>query len=808
MYALISVLALLSCTDGDYVQLYNTESKAPSLELSDIGALEHMGPTVVDGGVNFALWSDRATRIDVLLFDDPEAERPTQRFELERIEGSAVWNLFVEGIGYGQHYGFVAWGPNWEYSEDWRPGRIEGFKADVDAEGNRFNPNKLLIDPYTKAIHRDHDWSKGSTGTGPARTSSTWGAAAKSIVVETDTYTWSDQEAEWLAMRQDPFAEGHSWSDLVIYEVHAKGFTANAASGVDNPGTYRGIGEKAAYLQDLGITAIELLPVHEKPLDGGYWGYNNLNFFSLELQYSAAFTRRGEPTEVIDEFKWMVDELHKHDIEVFVDVVYNHTGEGGLWREKLYYNDTVLDPTTQAASFNLDPKEVAGLYSFRGLDNNGYYALSPDKQSYWNNTGVGNQTRPNNEPMERLILDSLRYQVEELHVDGFRFDLAGILGEKDGDYNNWYENSQESVLGAIVDDPVMQKYNVRIISEPWTAGGNYGPLIGAYPSSTNLEGYGWLEWNARFRDWWRDFLNDDNYKLNSKEADADGGFVMTGSQHYYDWNGRLPYTSVNFITAHDGFTMYDLFSFYEKQNGCGVLNPVCCDDPTSAWCETDSGDSHNRSRDWGDETMKRAMMRNAFTAMAISQGTPMMLGGDEWMRTQYGNNNAYSNQADNEWNWHRWGEWQADNADFRHRMHDFVRDLWHFRKAHTYAFNPPEWGGQMPLAWKNPANHDGVNWGGKALMMHFYDDGNWPDEAEIIVAINNEAFDTVDFSLPEGRTWGRVIDTQTYFDSQAFIDSDISIDPKQSHNIATDAPEIVSGTYSLPPRAIAIFVEQ
>ncbi len=782
---LAASLLLAACKPGDFAELYATEAKAPSLEFDAIEGLDHMGPTVIDQGVNFAVYSANAERVDVLLFDDPESERPVQQFEMTRV--GDVWNLYVEGVGYGQHYGYIAWGPNWTYDEAWVPGQIDGFQADVDALGNRFNPNKLLIDPYAKAVHRDHDWSKGSTATGPGRTQSTWAAAAKSIVIDTDTYEWSANEDAWRQMRRDPDAPGHSWRDLILYEVHPKGFTKNPASGVDHPGTYRGIGENAAYLQDLGITAVELLPVHEKPLDGGYWGYNNLNYFAPELQYSAAFTVHQEPDEVIEEFKWMVDQLHQHDIEVVVDVVYNHTGEGGFWRSKLFYNDIDLDPGVTAESINLDPKEVVGLYSFRGLDNSEFYALTEDNQSYWNNTGVGNQTRPNHTPMEHLILDSLRFYVEELHVDGFRFDLAGILGEKDLDYNNWHEDPNDSVLGDIIHDPVMVEYNVRMIAEPWTAGGNYGALIGAYPNSQDTDGYGMLEWNANFRDWWREFLNE-GIALN-KQVGRDGGAVITGSYDNYAWNGRKPYHSVNFITAHDGFTLYDLFSFYEKQNNCGVLNPVCCDDPASAWCETESGDSHNRSKDWVDEGMKRQMMRNAFTAMMISHGSPMILGGDEWMRTQYGNNNAYSTQADNEWNWFRWGEWQATTATERHRMHDFVRRMTAFRLAHIDALSPGEYGEHTPLAWKNPGNTGDPDWGSRQLMMHYYDDGTGHEE--LLILINMEDHD-VDFTLPGGRDWYRVVDTQAYWDSQQFLGEDATLDPMMSHNVWGEDAELMS----------------
>ena len=782
----------LGCPEEPYIGLYQNEPKAPSYSESDIRELAYMGPTEVDQGLNFGVYSERATRVDLLLFQDPEADIPSQQFTMTRF--GDVWNIYVEGVGQGQHYGYVAWGPNWPEHPEWYPGSIHGFISDVDSEGNRFNPNKLLIDPYAKAIHRDHDWSKGSAASGPGRTQSTYAAASKSVFVKSD-YQWSDSETQWRTARQNPDFEGHAANEVIIYEVHAKGITANPASGVEHPGTYRGLGEKAAYLQDLGITAVELLPIHEKPVDGGYWGYWTLNFFAPENSYAV----ENDPYRIIDEFKWMVDQLHQHGIEVFIDVVYNHTGEGGLWRSRIYADDFSPDPGTDSASVNLDPKEIASVFSFRGLDNAAYYALTEGGQEYWNNTGVGNQTRPNHTPSRKLIMDSLRFYVEDMHVDGFRFDLAGILGETDLDYNNW-DDPVNTVLQDVIEDPVIKRYNTRIIAEPWTAGGNYGPLIGAYPNSISGEGIGWSEWNARYRDWWRSFLNEDDWKLNSLEADADGGFVMTGCYDYYSWNGRKPYHSVNFITAHDGFTLYDLFSYNEKRNGCGPLNPVCCDDPASSWCEIETGEVHNRSRDWGqdNEHVKRQMMRNAFTALLISHGTPMILGGDEWMRSQLGNNNAYSSGADNEWNWFRWGEWTAN--DDRHRMHDFVRQLITFRKNHTYALSPVDWGAGAPFSWKNAQNNGDPDWSGKHVMIHYYDASVGP---ELAILINMERQST-NFTLPEGRAWKRIVDTQSYYDTDAYFSTDEALDTKSSYNISLQPTDTVGGSYVVPENSIVI----
>lgn len=785
----VAVLASTGCED-EWIRIYHSEPHAPSLDAESIAALDHLGPKLVDRGTNFSVYSEHATRMEVLVFDDPEDHRPTRQFPMDRF--GDVWSVYVEGVGVGQHYGYVAWGPNWTFDEAWRPGTIHGFSADVDSQGNRFNPNKLLTDPYAIAVHRDHDWSQGSTATGPSRTDSTWGASSKSVVVVSD-YEWGDTEFAWREARRSGDHEGHGPADAILYEVHPKGFTANSSSGVDHPGSFRGFGEKAAYFADLGITAVEMLPIHEKPLDGGYWGYNNLSFFAPEVSYASD----SDPREVINEFKWMVEQLHAHDIEVIVDVVYNHTGEGGLWRERIFQNDVNFDPTPAGDFYNFDPKEVAGLYNLRGLDNSAYYALSPDNQTYWNNTGVGNQTRCNHRPMKRMVIDSLRYMVEELHVDGFRFDLAPVLGASDSDPDAW-DGTAESLVQEIIDDPVLSEWNARIIAEPWAAGGEYGWSQGRFPAATDSPGRGWGEWNANYRDWWRSFVNSDDHRLDTREGEADGGFTLTGSAGHFEDEGRRPYHSVNFITVHDGFTMYDLLSYENKQNGCGPLNPVCCSDPNSAWCDFDSGEDNNRSRDWADEADKRAMMRAFFAAMMVSHGTPLILGGDEWLRTQHGNNNAYSTLADNEHNWYQWGTWQAN--DERNRMFDFVRGVIQLRKDNLHAFAPETYGGGAPFSWKSAANTDSPDWSSRHVMVHYYDATAGP---ELVVLINLER-GPVTFTLPNGGGWERLVDTQRWFDTDEFL-AEAGADRRTSHNVSIDAPEpIPGGEYAAAASSIVV----
>jgi glycogen operon protein len=624
-------------------------------------------------------------------------------------------------------------------------------------------------------------------------------------------------------MRLDPNAPGHRQQDLIIYEVHPKGFTASPASGVQHPGTFRGVGEKADYFKELGVTAVELMPVMEKPLDGGYWGYQTIGFFAPEISYSYD-QRPGGP---LDEFKWMVDQLHQRGIEVILDVVYNHTGEGGLWRNKIQYDDSPSDPATVEKLFNFDPKEVAGLYSFRGLDNAAYYALSADNQTFWNNTGVGNDTRCNHAPMRRLILDSLHYWAEELHIDGFRFDLAPILGEKDLDYNVW-DDLRFTVLQDIIDDARLQKANTRIFAEPWAAGGP-GFKLGKFPAAQRKEGVGWGEWNGHFRDWWRSFVNNDGWTLQTIEGDpnSDGtnfGDLITGSARLFQANGRRPYHSANFVTVHDGFTLYDVFTYNQKLNGCGPLNPVCCSDPTSPFCNRDSGEDNNRSREWRrcdntprpnakvcsvdtdcpgstcvpDEDFKRQQMRNLFVAMAISRGTPLLYGGDEWMRTQLGNNNAYSTLADNSWNWFDWGVWQT--GDEAHRMKDFVAQLNRFRSANIGQLGAATFEDAARLTYKSERNDTSPNWGSRHMMLHYDDPANG---AQLAVLINLEP-SHVTFTLPTGVSWRRAVDTQGYFDTAAYLNG-AALPPRLSANATVDAPIAIQGSsYDVADHSIVI----
>jgi glycogen operon protein len=429
-------------------------------------------------------------------------------------------------------------------------------------------------------------------------------------------------------------------------------------------------------------------------------------------------------------------------------------------------------------------------------------------QGYYDgSTGVGNQTRANHDPGERIILDSLRYMVEELHVDGFRFDLAAVLGEADGEAGQYWTTPTDTTLNAIADDEVLQRYHTRIIAEPWSLAYDGSTQ---YPMSSNDPAIGWGEWNGNFRDWWRRFLDEDGWALNAREGAIDGGGALTASFDRYGSAGKRPYQTVNFVTAHDGFTMFDLFSYDGKENGCGPLNPVCCYDACSAWCDPTSGEGNNHSRNWGgaDESLKRQIIRDAFVGLLLSQGTPMMLGGDEWMRTQYGNNNAYTTASDNEWAWFRWGEWTSENGNnvFRHRMYDFVRQVIRLRKDHPDAFSPGDWGAGAPLTWLDPsgAPADGTTWGGRAITVFYGGDD------PVALLINQVPDQQVTFTLPPG-DWGMVVDTQAYYDlpgrngePTGWFDENPDADPFVSRNARVDDPLPVQGTYTLQPRTMVV----
>jgi glycogen operon protein len=570
------------------------------------GTPQPLGATVTATGVNFAVYSKNATDLFLLLFASPDGQ-PSDVIQLTN-RTRDVWHAHVGGIRAGQLYGYKARG---EHRPEW---------------GLRFNDAKLLLDPYAKAVSgkfRNTDNRllayNPQAGGGDATPDRSDNAALipKGIVVD-DSFDWRDDASPELELEE-----------LVIYEVHVKGFTAHPSSRVASPGTYLGFIEKIPHLTRLGINAVELLPVHEFYVDDflakrgltNYWGYNSIGFFAPESSYGTGKT----PGCQVAEFKTLVRELHKAGIKVLLDVVYNHTGEGN---------------------------ELGPTISFRGLDNPSYYCLTgayaAPRRYYVNYSGCGNSLDFDSRAVIRLVMDSLRYWVEQMHVDGFRFDLASVLGR--AGQGGAFEASAP-FFDTISQDPVLSR--AILIAEPWDIG-TY--QVGNFPVD-------WSEWNGRFRDTLRRFTKGDAGQL------ADLGWRLTGSADLYGDDGRSAYNSINFITCHDGFTLNDLVSYDGKHNeGNGEDNRDGCNDNSSWNCgaEGDTGDARVMA-------LRKQLAKNYVCQLLIACGTPMILGGDEFLRTQRGNNNAYC--QDNEISWFDWtqADRNQDMVEFVHKVIGLTR---------------------------------------------------------------------------------------------------------------------------------------
>jgi isoamylase len=576
-----------------------------------------LGATWDGEGTNFALFSENALAVYLCLFDEQGHETQIQLTALSNY----VWHGYLPGVGPGQKYAY----------------RVEG---PYDPEhGKRFNSNKLLLDPYAKAI-------AGDINHGPAIFGYPMDDPLDDdrdlVSSETDDKDLIpkcvvvDPQFDWEGDRHPKTP----WHETIIYEAHVKGLT-KLHPDIPEPlrGTYAGIGHPVtiAYLKQLGITAIELLPVHHFHAYPGhlaeaglrnYWGYDSLGYFAPYTGYSAT----GDHGEEVKEFKAMVKALHREGIEVILDVVYNHTGEGNH-----------LGPTV----------------AFRGIDNEAYYRLVEDMPRYYMDfTGCGNSLNVCHPQILKLIMDSLRYWVQEMHVDGFRFDLASALARE------LYEvNSLAAFFNIIHQDPVLS--DTKLIAEPWDIGEG-GYQVGKFPLL-------WSEWNGKYRDSMRDFWREAHCRL------GEFAFRLTGSSDLYEPNGKRPHASINFITCHDGFTLRDLVSYNEKHNEANGE-------------DNRDGESHNRSWNCGVEgktddpgvlEIRARQQRNFMATLFLSQGVPMLLGGDELGRTQQGNNNTYC--QDNELAWVHW-ELEPDQKDLR----IFVQQLIAFRQKHP-VFQRRDW---------------------------------------------------------------------------------------------------------------------
>ncbi len=663
-----------------------------------------LGATMDGWGVNFALFSENATALELCLFDGPDAAQETARIPVaERTD--QVWHVYLPKIRPGQRYGYRVHGP-------YEP-----------ANGHRFNPAKLLLDPYARAIDGTIRWDDTlfgyRVGDPQADLSQDDRDSAptlpKSVVV--------DPAFKWGADRPLRIP----WDETVIYETHVKGLTMRHPEvPKELRGTYTGLAHPVIvqYLRSLGVTAVELLPVHHFGADRqlvergltNYWGYNSIGYFAPDVRYAT-----GGRGQQVAEFRAMVKALHAAEIEVILDVVYNHTAEGNQ-----------LGPTL----------------CFRGIDNASYYRLvADDRRHYMDYTGCGNTLNMMHPRVLQLIMDSLRYWIQEMHVDGFRFDLAAALARELHDVDR---------LGAFFDiihqDPVISQ--VKLIAEPWDLGEG-GYQVGNFPP-------GWSEWNGKYRDTVRD------YWRGAEQTLGELAYRFTGSSDLYEASGRRPHASINFITAHDGFTLRDLVSYNDKHN------------ETNGEDNRD-GESHNRSWNCGVEgptddaavnTLRARQQRNFLATLFLSQGVPMLLGGDELGRTQHGNNNAYC--QDSEISWYDW-----EHVD--ERLLEFTRRLIRLRQAHP-VFRRRRWfqgraihgQGVSDIGWFAPDGTEMAeeHWGeGFAKSLAVFLNGKaiaHPDARgrrivdDSFLLLLNARHEPLAFRLPPaawGRRWTKLLDT-------------------------------------------------
>jgi len=661
------------------------------------------GATWDGTGVNFAVFSEHATKIELCLFDDVN-DHVGQRIELPE-HTDQVFHAYLPDVLPGQLYGYRADGPH-------KP-----------TSGHRFNRNKLLFDPYAKAVGRGLTWHDALYGytighpKGDLSFDNRDSAAFAPLAMVADTaFTWGDDR---------PL--DHSWHETLIYELHVKGFTKNLPGVPDHlRGTFAGVGSAAAvrHLKEMNVSAVELLPIHYRIDDRhlmergltNYWGYSTLGFFAPDPRFAR---NRGQ---AIWEFKSMVRALHAAGIEVILDVVYNHTAEGNQ-------NGPTL--------------------AFRGLDNANYYFLSPDDQRYYMDfTGCGNTPRMWHSRVLKLIMDSLRYWVLEMHVDGFRFDLATALAR---------ESLEADTLGAffriVQQDPVLSR--VKLIAEPWDTGPG-GYMVGNFP-------HGWAEWNGEYRDAIREFWSDGDV-LARRMAHR-----LCGSSDLYDRTGRRPHASVNFVTCHDGFTLRDLVTFQKKQN---MANGE------------DNGDGENHNRNWncGHEgptddpdiiALRERQRRNLLATIFLSHGVPMLLAGDELGHTQQGNNNTYC--QDNDLSWLDW-EPSGPRTDFLEFVKKITR-LWReqpvLRRRTFFQGRPIRGEGVADITWFTPVGREltDSDWERPTKTLAFRMAGNAisePDEQgepvvgdTLFITLNSSAQRTL-FTFPSllpGQVWELLVDT-------------------------------------------------
>jgi len=686
-------------------------SRRPKIKKTDTpdlapGVPFPQGATWDGNGVNFSLFAEAAEDVELCLFRSPRSSGEHERIRL-RHRTTGVWHCYLPGVGPGQLYGYRVYGP-------YEPER-----------GLRFNPNKVLLDPYAKAIGRSLVWDDSLFGYTIGHPDGDLSYDQRDSAPHAPLGCVVDDSFDW----GDDAPLNHPWHETIIYEAHVKGFTMRHPR-VERSirGTYAGLGSKAAikHLVQLGVTAVELMPVHHflhdrHLIDAGlsnYWGYNSLNFFTPEPTYAS----RRTPAGAIREFKEMVKRLHAAGLEVILDVVYNHTAEGNH-----------LGPTL----------------SFRGIDNTAHYRLVEGNERYYMDyTGCGNTLNMVHPHSLRLLMDSLRYWVTEMHIDGFRFDLAAALAR---------ELHEVDQLGAFFDtiyqDPTLA--TVKLIAEPWDLGEG-GYQVGNFP-------VGWTEWNGMYRDAVRKFWKGD------QGAAAETATRLSGSADLYESSRRKPSASINFITAHDGFTLRDLVSYNDKHNEAnGEVNQDGANDNHSWNCGAEG-----ETDDPGIRQLRARQQRNLLATLLLSQGVPMISGGDEIGRTQRGNNNGYC--QDNPISWH---DWQL-SAEQRQLL-AFTRKLVWTRRNHPnlrrHSFNdddPAVAAVEFGLDWFRPdgermSREDWDQAWIHALALYLDgraaeirdNQGNHQEDDDFLVLMNS-GHDGVEFTLPEplDRCWNIALDT-------------------------------------------------
>lgn len=662
-------------TASEPVRLETATPATPAT--NTVGSSYPPGATVLPGGVNFSIFSRSATGIDLLLFEREADARPTRTLEIDPVDNRTYhyWHTFVPGIGTGQIYAFRVHGP------------------DDPAKGYRFDAARVLLDPYGRAVAVPGTYNRRAAASSRVDNS----RAMKSVVVDPASYNWEGDKP----LRR-PSAR------TIVYEMHVGGFTRHPSSCVPEKerGTFAGLIQKIPYLLDLGITAVELLPVFQFDSQDApfgrvnYWGYAPVSFFAPHRAYSS----RQDLLGPVDEFRDMVKALHRAGIEVILDVVFNHTAEGD---------------------------QHGPAFCFRGIDNQTYYILGENRSEYANYSGTGNALNANDPVVRRMILDSLRYWVQEMHVDGFRFDLASVLARD----SSGQVLSNPPVLWDIESDPALS--GTKLIAEAWDAAGLY--QVGSFIGDS------WKEWNGRFRDDVRDFFRGATHSV-TRLADR-----LLGSPEIYRHKQREAEQSVNYITCHDGFTLNDLVSYNHKHNEeNGEGNRDGADDNRSWNCGVEGSSDDPRV-----ESLRNRQIKNYLTVTLLSLGVPMIMMGDEGRRTQRGNNNAYC--QDNEISWFDW------SLLYQHSdIHRFVKLLLARRVARSVErerlrcslnewLSDATWNWHGVKAGQPDWSHDSHS---LALSAEI------PQEGLRFYLILNAYWEALNFELPEvGETWCRWIDT-------------------------------------------------